>query len=177
MRAVEQGIERGGAGDLPRQGRGQCPDPTRVSALGVIHPMRQKSTNARCVWARAALDAGGLGAFEERRDAVEEDSQGGPAGGGTADLGGRARRGDGLARAWRGMEEQGPMEVEDDFERRRLGTPATARRGSPWRPPCKEKYRAAPARREAEAVEAEAGSHWISLPQVLLSLLVREGEG
>ena len=45
--------------------------------------------------ARATLDAGGLDAFEERRDAVEEDSQGGPAGGGTPDLGGGARRGDG----------------------------------------------------------------------------------
>ncbi|EMS66420.1 hypothetical protein TRIUR3_13167 [Triticum urartu] len=70
MRAVEQGIERGGAGDLARQGRGQL-------------LMRQKSTNARCVFARAALDA-----FEEQLDAVEEDSQGGPAGGGTAGLGG-----------------------------------------------------------------------------------------
>lgn len=36
---------------------------------------------------------------------------------------------------------------------------------------------AAPARREAEAAETEAGSRWISLPRVLLSLLVREGEG
>ena len=72
---------------------------------------------------------------------MKEESQGGPAGGGTADLGGRARRGDGLARAWRGMEEQGPMEVEDGFERHGLGTLAMARRGSPWRPPCKEKYR------------------------------------
>ena len=36
---------------------------------------------------------------------------------------------------------------------------------------------AAPARREAEAAETEAGSRWISLPRVLLSLRVREGEG
>ena len=58
--------------------------------------------------ARAALDAGELDAFKDRRDAVEEDSQGGPGGGGTADLGGGARRGDSLA----------GTEVEDGFERR-----------------------------------------------------------
>ena len=90
---------RGSSGEAlaiwPGRGAVNALDPTRVSALGVIHPMRQKSTNARCVLARAALDAGGLDAFEERRDAVEEDSQGGPAGGGTPDLGGGARRGDG----------------------------------------------------------------------------------
>ena len=58
---------------------------------------------------------------------MKEESQGGPAGGGTADLGGGDRRGDGLACAWRGIDEQGLTEVEDGFERSGLGTPATAR--------------------------------------------------
>ena len=63
-------------------------------------------------------------------------------------------------------EKKGKHKQREEEERGNMATCATSADG-----------RAAPARREAEAVEVEDRSRWISLPRVLLSLLAREGEG